>query len=101
VIALDDDAAAVEAARANAAANGVQVDVRLGDALVAPLPAAEVAVANIARAPVEAVAVRFGGRLLIASGYLEGEQPDPDGWAQAERRTAEGWAADLLARDPS
>jgi ribosomal protein L11 methyltransferase len=98
VVALDDDDAAVEAAQANAAANGVAVDVRQADALAAALPEVELAVANIAREPVEAVAGRFGGRLLIASGYLEGERPAPAGWTPVERVTAEGWAADLLAR---
>ena len=56
VIALDHDEAAVEAARANATANGVEVDVRLADVLVDPLPDVEVAVANIARDPVEQAA---------------------------------------------
>jgi ribosomal protein L11 methyltransferase len=100
VFALDDDQAAVEAAVANAAANSVEVDVHLGDALAAALPPADVAVANIARAPVEGVAVRFGGRFLIASGYLEDERPAAAGWKAVERRTAEAWAADLLERDP-
>jgi ribosomal protein L11 methyltransferase len=100
VVALDDDEAAVEAAGANAAANGADVDVRLADALAAPLPEVELAVANIALEPVEWVAARFGGRLLIASGYLEAERPAADGWAAVERRTAEGWAADVLAREP-
>jgi ribosomal protein L11 methyltransferase len=70
VVALDDDPAAVEAALANAAANGVEagVDVRLADALADPLPDVRVAVANIARAPVERVAERFGGEVVIASG---------------------------------
>lgn len=98
VIALDDDAAAVEAARRNAAANGVAVDVRRADALVDPLPDVEVAVANIARAPVERVAERFGGSLVVGSGYLEPERPEPRGWTVADRRLAEGWAADLLVR---
>jgi ribosomal protein L11 methyltransferase len=101
VVALDDDEAAVEAARANTAANGVDVDVRLADALAVPLPEVEVAVANIARGPVERVAARFGGRYLITSGYLEGERPSAGGWEAADRRTAESWAADLLVRDPS
>jgi ribosomal protein L11 methyltransferase len=101
VVALDDDEVAVEAARANTAANGVDVDVRLADALAVPLPEVEVAVANIARGPVERVAARFGGRYLITSGYLEGERPSAGGWEAADRRTAESWAADLLVRDPS
>jgi ribosomal protein L11 methyltransferase len=99
VLALDDDEAAVEAARANADANAAGVDVRLADALSEPLPDVEVAVANIARGPVEAVAGRFAGRLVIASGYLVAERPAPGGWRVGERRTAEGWAADVLVRD--
>jgi ribosomal protein L11 methyltransferase len=98
VVALDEDEAAAEAAHANAAANGVDVDVRLADALEGPLPDVEVAVANIARQPVEAVAARFGGRVVLASGYLEVERPAADGWRTAERRTLEGWAADMLVR---
>jgi ribosomal protein L11 methyltransferase len=99
VVALDDDDAAVEATRANAAANAVAVDVRRADALVTPLPGVQLAVANIAREPVEQVTERFGGTLLVASGYLEPERPDPEGWTPAVRRTAEGWAADLLVRE--
>ena len=45
--AIDADEAAVEAATRNAAANGVEVDVRLLDAATDELPAAEIAVANI------------------------------------------------------
>ena len=98
VIALDDDEAAVEAARANAAANGTEIDVRPADALVDPLPDVRVAVANIARDPVERVAERFGGDVVVASGYPEPERPAPAGWRSASRRTADGWAADRLVR---
>ena len=98
VHALDNDEAAVEAARATATANGVRIDVRLADALVDRLPAVELAVANIARASVEGTAERFSGGLVIASGYLEAERPAPTGWRAVERRVAEGWAADLLER---
>jgi ribosomal protein L11 methyltransferase len=98
VVALDSDETAVGVARANAAANGVAVDVRLGDVLVDSLPAAEVAVANIARDPVERAAERFAGTFVVASGYLEDERPEPRGWRAADRRLADGWAADLLVR---
>ena len=98
VIALDDDGTAVEVARENAAANGVEVDVRLADALVDPLPDVPVAVANIALLPVERLAERFGGEVVVASGYLEPERPAPAGWRSAARRTADGWAADLFVR---
>lgn len=99
VVALDNDPAAVEAAAANAVANGVDVDVRLCDVLAERLPSAEVAVANIARDPVEVVAARFPGRLLIASGYLEAERPAPSGWRAAGRRTAGAWAGDVFVRE--
>ena len=100
VAALDNDEAAVEATRANAAANEVEVDVRLADVLDDPLPAVEIAVANIARRPVEVVAGRFAGALVIASGYLVDEEPRAEGWRSGERRTEGEWAADRLERDP-
>ncbi|HWM13477.1 MAG TPA: 50S ribosomal protein L11 methyltransferase [Gaiellaceae bacterium] len=98
VLALDDDEAAVEATRANAAANGVEVEARLADVFTEPLPDVEVAVANIARAPVERAAERFPGRTFVSSGYLAGEHPAPGGWRALERREDEGWAADMLVR---
>jgi ribosomal protein L11 methyltransferase len=98
VIALDSDTAAVEAARTNVAANRVDVDVQHADALADPLPAVEIAVVNIAREAVERMAMRFDGALVVSSGYLDRERPEPSGWRAAERRVAEGWAADLLVR---
>lgn len=98
VVAVDDDEAAVAAARANAGLNGVDVDVRRADVLADRLPAVEVAVANIAREPVERAAERFAGTLFVASGYLAAERPAPAGWRAVERRRADGWAADLLIR---
>ena len=98
VVALDNDEAAVDAARRNATANGADVDVRLSDVLADPLPAVEAAVANIARGSVERAAERFSGSMVVASGYLEHEQPSVGGWRVADRRLAAGWAADLLVR---
>jgi ribosomal protein L11 methyltransferase len=99
VLALDDDELAVEAARENAASNAVAVEVRRADVLVDALPRVDVAIANIARAPVEQAIERFEGRLVVASGYRHTERPEPRGWRVADRRAAEGWAADLLERD--
>jgi ribosomal protein L11 methylase PrmA len=96
VIALDADESAVAATRSNASANGVAVEARLADVLAEPLPAVEVAVANIAREPAERAAERFRGELFVASGYLAAERPAPAGWRAIDRRVAEGWAADLL-----
>ena len=101
VVALDNDEAAVEAARRNAAENGVEVDACSADVLADPLPAVDVAVANIAREPVERAAERFSGSVVIASGYLEDEQPAAKGWHVEDRRLREGWAADLLVRASS
>ena len=98
VVALDDDEAAVEATRANAAANVVVVETRRADVLVDPLPDVEVAVANIARVPVERATERFGGVMVVASGYLEAEHPEPTGWRSTARRVSGDWAADLLVR---
>jgi ribosomal protein L11 methyltransferase len=98
VVALDNDELAVAATQENAAANSVQVEARRADALSDPLPDVAVAVANIARRPVEQALERFEGRIAVGSGYLEAERPRPRGWEATERRVAAGWAADLLVR---
>jgi ribosomal protein L11 methyltransferase len=98
VTALDVDPAAVAAAVANASLNGARIDVELRDALLAPdLPAADVAVANIALEPVRELAPRLHSRLLVSAGYLEEDDPAPAGFRRIDRRTAGGWAADLYA----
>ena len=96
VTALDADAAAVAAARANAAVNRASVDVHAGDVLVVPLPRAEVAVANIEFGIVERVVERACARIVITSGYLASQVPEPRKWRRRERREADGWAADLF-----
>jgi ribosomal protein L11 methyltransferase len=98
VTALDVDPVALQAAAANAAANGVTVEFAAADLLDAPLPEAEVAVANLELAPVERLARRLSSRTLIASGYLAGDTPALGGWRLCERREAEGWAAERFER---
>ena len=98
VIALDSDAAAVEAAERNVAANDVDVEVRHADALVDPLPPAEAAVANITLDAVLAVAARITVTRLVASGYLRVDRPEPPRFSREERRTDGHWAADLFVR---
>ncbi len=98
VAALDADEAAVRTARANAAANDVHLHVVLGDVATAPLPEADVALANIALADVERAAPLLRSRVLIASGYLETDGPSLPGWRRVERRTLGGWAADRFVR---
>ena len=98
VTGIDLDEAAVEATRANAEVNAVMLSVRLGDALVDELPATDVVVANVTLDVVEHLALRVEAERLVTSGYLERDEPRPRGWRRAERRTAGGWAADLLVR---
>lgn len=98
VTGLDADEAAVAAARANVAANGVDVEVVRADALAGPLPAASVAVANIELAAVGALAPLVEARTLLTSGYLVRDCPALPGWEHADRRELEGWAADRLER---
>jgi ribosomal protein L11 methyltransferase len=99
VIALDHEAAAVVATTRNAAANAVRVDVRGADALSAALPIAAVTVANVTVDLVRSLGDRLRSEAVIASGYLESDRPELPGFVHADRRTADGWAADLLRRE--
>jgi ribosomal protein L11 methyltransferase len=99
VIAVDDDPSAVEATRANAAANGVEIDIALADGLRDALPEVNTAVANIALAPVEQLAQRLRAAFFVAGGFLETDDPKLPGWRRRARRTAEGWAAHLYERE--
>lgn len=96
VVAIDAEEAATETTRANAAGNGVKLRVRRADALAVELPKAEVAVANVALDVVEALLPRLPTRRAVLSGYLDRDLPRAGGWRHVARRTAEGWAADLL-----
>ncbi len=64
VVAIDSDPVAVDVARGTAEANDVEIDVRLVDALVDPLPATEVLVANIELGAVESAPSRGQRRAL-------------------------------------
>jgi len=96
VVAVDSDPVAVEAARANAVANGVAVDVRQLDVLRDELPAADLVVANIELRVVEELLPRVRARRAIASGYLEGEAPRVAGWRVRTELRLEGWASHVL-----
>jgi ribosomal protein L11 methyltransferase len=99
VTSVDVDPAAVESTAENARRNGVEVEVSLVDALAAPLPAADVAIANIALEPVGAIARRVDAVRLVTSGYLEGERPDAGPrWRHVDRCASDGWAADAFDR---
>jgi hypothetical protein len=62
------------------------------------LPTPDVAVINVTREIVEAVAPRLRARTLVASGYLSSEPAMLPGWRHVRRAATDGWAADLFAR---
>ena len=90
VTAVDVDEVALEVTAANAAANGVAVDV-----VTEPSPS-DLAVMNIALDVVEGMLPELPVGRAITSGYLERDEPRVDGWQVVKRRTLDGWAADLL-----
>ena len=98
VHAVDADPVAIETTRLNAAANGVTVVADVLDALREPLPAADVAVANVLLAPVESILARLDAREAITSGYVAGERPAHPGWEHAEAIELDGWSADRFRR---
>jgi ribosomal protein L11 methyltransferase len=98
VIALDHDPVTLEAAAANARANGVTVDLRLGEALEDDLPRADIAVANISATAIETLAARLEAPQLLTSGYLATDGPKAAHYRHVEQRELDGWAADSWSR---
>jgi ribosomal protein L11 methyltransferase len=98
VIAVDSDPVAVDVARRTAAANGVEIDVRVVDVLAEPLPATDVLVANIELAAVETLLRRAAASTAVTSGYLAADSLRAPGWTSSDRLELEGWAADALER---
>jgi ribosomal protein L11 methyltransferase len=98
VTGVDVDPQAVQVARQNAAANGVELAVLTLDARTGGLPETDVAVANIALDSVEDLGGVLHARHAVTSGYLVSEQPMLDGYRIRERRERDGWAADLYER---
>jgi ribosomal protein L11 methyltransferase len=95
VHAIEIDPAAAAMARANAAANGVEIDVVRGDARLSA-PYAETVVANLTLPVFGALEIRRPPSTLIASGILAGQTVKLPGLVERERREAYGWAAVVL-----
>jgi ribosomal protein L11 methyltransferase len=95
VLALDSDENAVEATRANARANGVDVRANVADVVAAELPQTDVALANITRPTLERVARHVRSRLLVGSGYLPTDPTELETYRHVRRLTRDSWAADL------
>ncbi len=107
VLALDNDPAAIEATRVNAARNRVGLELRRLDLRSEPLPCAEVIAANLLAPLLRQLAPRLAdaaGSRVIASGLLgseaDGAAAEFSACGLVESRRAEraGWAALLLER---
>jgi ribosomal protein L11 methyltransferase len=106
VVAVDHEPASVEAAGANALANGVALDVRCLDLRREPPPGAPTVAANLLRPLLLGLAETFVEvpRNLIAGGLLVEEADEVvaafavRGLAELQRRHDGDWAALLLAR---
>ncbi|MDX6669088.1 MAG: ribosomal protein methyltransferase [Solirubrobacteraceae bacterium] len=106
VFAVDHEPASVEAAQANARANGVALDVRRVDLRRDPAPNASTVAANLLRPLLLGVAETLVDlpHHLIAGGLLVGEADEvaaafaSRGLAELERRQEGDWAALLLRR---
>lgn len=103
VLALDNDPAAVEATRANAAANGVEIQVRRFDLRTDPLPPTPTVAANLLTPLLLqwAASLSHAPSRVIASGILAREADQvSSAFALRERaRLMDGdWAALLLER---
>jgi ribosomal protein L11 methyltransferase len=106
----DHEAAAVEAAAANAAANGVAVELERRDLRRDPPELAPTVVANMTAPVLRDVAGQLGAdgapRTMVCSGLLPAELDDtaaafaPAGLAEADRRIDGDWAALLLRARP-
>jgi ribosomal protein L11 methyltransferase len=98
VTAIDVDDAAIDATRANALVNAVELDAYRSDALEDGLPQSDVGVANVALDVVERLLPRLRSRFAVTSGYLDRDQPSVPGWRARDRRQSDGWAADVFER---
>ncbi len=107
VVACDREGVSLEAARANAEANGVEVAIERVDVREAAPPVAPTVVANLTANLLKDCAAHLRGadaapRILVCSGMLESETDEvaasfsPAGLREAERRSEGEWAALLL-----
>jgi ribosomal protein L11 methyltransferase len=104
VLAVDSDAAAVDATRANARDNGVRLDARRWDLRHDDPPAAETVAANLMRPLLLQIAPRLvPPGALILSGLLDDEADEVAAayapLSERRRLTDKGWTALLLVRD--
>lgn len=99
ITAVDFDPQAIEATERNAAGNGVSVDTGRADLREDALPAADLALANIAADAVNQLSSRLHAARAITSGYLVSDDPVLEGYRIERRIQDGGWAADLHVRE--
>jgi len=109
VVGTDHDPASVAATLANAAANGVSVDVGLLDLRREEIPSAPTMTANLLAPLLQDLAVRMtdpppvrliaGGLLIDQVDAVTAALADRQGLVEIERRHEGEWAAVLLGRD--
>jgi ribosomal protein L11 methyltransferase len=106
VLGLDHERESVQATAENAAANGVDLDVRRFDLRDGPVPAAPTLVANLLRPLLLALRLEAPPRTLIASGLLAHEGDEvaaalaAHGLIETRRLAAQEWIALVLEREP-
>ena len=98
VVAVDVDEQAIDATLRNVATNGVAVQAFRADACVAPLPSADVAVANLTDELVLRVIPRLDCDVVVASGFLCMVSLQLPSFRHVTRVVEDGWAADLFER---
>jgi ribosomal protein L11 methyltransferase len=107
VIALDHEEIAVEAAKANAGRNGVELEAWDADLLEIPPPPVPTLAANVPPKVHEQLAGRLAPevRTVIASGVVDDHLPgvvagyERSGFALSRRMERRSWTAALLVRD--
>jgi len=99
VYACDVDPLAVTVARANAAVNGVELDVSVADAASAPLPACDVWLANLLGGPLSDLLARADAPpRAIVSGLRSGETVAASRYVVERQVARVGWQALSLRR---
>jgi ribosomal protein L11 methyltransferase len=95
----DNDPLAIGVAKANAAANGVEVEFFVADAVQDPLPAADLWVANLLGGPLwEVLAGPDAPARVIASGLVSDEELVAPAYEIEQRVDRAGWQALALRR---
>ena len=101
ILAMDIDQHAIESTRENALVNGFadRIEIIVGDAIVAPLPASDLVVANIERKLIEMLLQREGlPDRIIVSGLRIEDEVNMTGWELQRQIVLGGWRSALLTR---